>query len=139
MKSSATAASLIVAGFAGGLCATSLVDAAPVSGAAPLAGQETVTTNVTVPTFATSDSNGSMIAVTGVDITGSSVLYLIDTEARQMACYQASGGSSSTQGIKLVGARCIDLDLQLDGYKDKSDYTYRQLESEFASLDAAGE
>lgn len=133
MKSSATAASLIVAGFAGGLCATSMVSATPP------ATQETATTGLTVPTFATSDSNGSMIAVTGVDLTGSSVLYLIDTEARHMACYQAAGGSSSTQGIKLVGARRIDLDLQLDGYKDKSDYTYRELESEFSSLEAGGE
>ena len=63
----------------------------------------------------TADSNGSMIAVTGVDITGQSILYLIDTETKQICAYQASGGSSSTQGIKFVGARRIDLDLELDG------------------------
>lgn len=69
----------------------------------------------------TADSNGSMIAVTGVDITGQSILYLIDTETKQICAYQASGGSSSTQGIKFVGARRIDLDLELDGFNDKTE------------------
>ena len=81
--------------------------------------------------FATSDSNDRMIAVTGIDVTGSSVLYLIDTVSRNLAVYQAQGGTSSTQNIKLVGARNIDLDLQLDGYNDESDYTYKQLVKEF--------
>ena len=49
-----------------------------------------------------------MIAVTGVDVTGSSILYLIDTESRHLAVYQAQGGASGTQQIKLVGARNID-------------------------------
>lgn len=69
----------------------------------------------------TADSNGSMIAVTGVDITGQSILYLVDTETKQICAYQASGGSSSTQGIKFVGARRIDLDLSLDGFNDKTE------------------
>lgn len=69
----------------------------------------------------TADSNGSMIAVTGVDITGQSILYLVDTETKQINAYQASGGSSSTQGIKFVGARRIDLDLALDGFNDKTE------------------
>ena len=64
------------------------------------------------------------------------MLYLVDTESRQLACYQATGGSSSTQSIKLIGARRIDLDLQLHGYKDESDYDYRELEREFAGLEA---
>ncbi|MEO0651440.1 MAG: hypothetical protein AAFZ65_12260, partial [Planctomycetota bacterium] len=87
------------------------------------------------PAFATGDSNDAMIAVTGVDRTGSSVLYLIDTENRQLACYQANGGSSSTQSVKLIGARRIDLDLQLHGFKDESDYGYRDLEREFAQIE----
>ncbi len=70
---------------------------------------------------ATSDSNNRMIAVTGVDLTGQSVLYLVDTEAMQLACYQATGGAGGTQGIKLVGARRIDLDLMLDGFNDKTE------------------
>src|SRR5262245_21270643 len=69
-----------------------------------------------VPPVATADSNSTMIAVTGMDITGSSILYLVDTERRQLAVYQATGGGASTASIRLVGARNIDLDLRLDGY-----------------------
>ena len=86
------------------------------------------------PAFGTADSNGQMIAVTGVDVTGSSILYLVDTKARQLAVYQANGGSSSTQGLRLVGARRIDLDLELQGYSDKSEYSYRDLQKQFAEL-----
>jgi hypothetical protein len=85
-----------------------------------------------LPAIANSDSNASMIAVTGIDLTGSSILYLIDTERRQLAIYQASGGADSMQGVKLVGARKIDLDLQLEGYNDKSQYSYEELEKKFA-------
>jgi hypothetical protein len=69
----------------------------------------------------TADSNGRMIAVTGVDVTGQSILYLVDTEGQQICVYQASGGSSSTQGVKFVGARRIELDLLLDGFNDKTE------------------
>jgi hypothetical protein len=79
-----------------------------------------------------------MIAVTGVDRTGASVLYLVDTEAKQLAVYQASGGTSSSTGVKLIGARRLDLDLQLFGFNDKSDYSYRDLEKQF-SKSGAGE
>lgn len=85
----------------------------------------------TSPSFATSDSNDDMIAVTGLDITGSSVLYLIDTKSRHLAVYQAVGGSSSSS-VRLIGARNIDLDLQLDGYNDESEYSFKELEKKFA-------
>ncbi len=84
-----------------------------------------------LPAMGNSDSNGSMIAVTGIDLTGASILYLVDTVNRQLAVYQANGGSASTQGIKLVGARRIDLDLQLDGWNDRSEYSFEDLEREF--------
>lgn len=87
-----------------------------------------------LPAVATADSNGKMIAVTGIDLTGSSILYLVDTENRQLAVYQASGGADSTQGIKLVGARRIDLDLKLYGFNDKSEYSFEELEKRFAEL-----
>lgn len=89
---------------------------------------------MTVPAFGTSDSNGEMIAVTGIDVTGSSILYLIDTKGRHLAVYQANGGTESTQGLKLVGARRIDLDLELEGYFDKSEYPYRDLQKKFSDL-----
>ncbi len=87
------------------------------------------------PAYATGDSNGRMIAVTGVDITGSSVLYLIDTESQQLACYQATGGGNATNGVKLIGARKIDLDLQLIGFNDKSEVSYEELERNFKAID----
>lgn len=128
---------LLVGGFVGGLCATSLVGAAADPGSTvsvPTVAQDSSPTIPSVPAFATGDSDESMIAVTGVDITGASVLYLIDTQNRQLACYQATGGSSSTQGVKLIGARRIDLDLQLHGFKDRSDYDFRSLEREFSQI-----
>lgn len=69
----------------------------------------------------TGDSNNRMIAVTGMDLTGSSVLYLVDTITGQLCVYQASGGSKSTRGLRLVGARNISLDLRLDGFNDKTE------------------
>ena len=82
------------------------------------------------------DSNNRMIAVTGVDITGQSVLYLVDSVNMQLAVYQASGGAGATQNIKLVGARRIDLDLQLHGFNDKTEIdgqplTYDDLSARF--------
>jgi hypothetical protein len=90
-----------------------------------------------IPAFGTADSNGSMIAVTGIDVTGSSILYLVDTKGRHMAVYQANGGSDSTQGLKLVGARRIDLDLELEGYNDKSEYPVQELQKKFADIGRA--
>ncbi len=81
--------------------------------------------------YGTADSNDRMIAVTGIDVTGSSILYVIDTEHRQLAVYQASGGSASTMGLRFVAGRNIDLDLQVWGYNDKSEHTYRQMVDEF--------
>jgi hypothetical protein len=69
----------------------------------------------------TADSNRTMIAVTGVDVTGASILYLVDTENRQLAVYQGAGGGGSTQGVKFVGARNISLDMRLDGFNDKTE------------------
>jgi hypothetical protein len=69
----------------------------------------------------TADSNNRMIAVTGLDLTGQSVLYLVDTQQMQLACYQATGGAGGTQGVRLVGARRIELDMMLDGFNDKTE------------------
>ena len=83
--------------------------------------------------YGTADSNGSMIAVTGIDVTGGSLLYVIDSESKQLAVYQAQGGTSSTMNLKFVGGRRIDLDLQVYGYNDESDYSYDELQREFES------
>jgi hypothetical protein len=84
--------------------------------------------------MATADSNRTMIAVTGIDLTGSSVLYIVDTEKKQLAVYQANGGGEPTQSLRLVGARRIDLDLQIEGFNDKSQYSYEELQKRFHDL-----
>jgi hypothetical protein len=81
--------------------------------------------------FATADSNNSMIAVTGLDVTGSSILFLVDTEQKQLSVYQATGGTDSMMNVKWVGARKIDLDLRVDGFNDKSEYSYKDLAEQF--------
>jgi hypothetical protein len=91
-----------------------------------------VTVTPPYPSYATATANARMIAATGIDVTGSSILYLVDTEARQLAVYQAQGGTKSTMSVKFIGARNIDLDLQVNGYNDKSEYTYQELAEEFA-------
>ena len=92
------------------------------------------TQSTVIPTssgYGNSDSNGTMIAVTGVDVTGASLLYLVDTVGRHLTVYQASGGTKSTMNVRWVGARNIDLDLQVDGWNDRSQYTYQELADKF--------
>ena len=81
--------------------------------------------------FGTSDSNGGMIAVTGVDVTGGTLLFLVDTVGRHLSVYQAQGGTSSTANLKWIGGRNIDLDLQVDGFNDKSEMSYKALKAKF--------
>ena len=76
------------------------------------------------------EGNG-ILAVTGSYGVGTSVLYVIDTESKQLAVYEARGGSRSMRRLTLVGARRIDLDLQLRGYNDESEYQYGALEKMF--------
>lgn len=83
------------------------------------------------PAYGTADSNDRMIAVTGVDVTGGSLLFLIDTESRHLSVYQATGGTSSTSNVRWVGGRNIDLDLKVDGFNDKSEYSYKELAKRF--------
>lgn len=83
-------------------------------------------------------ANG-FLAVSGSYGVGTSVLYLIDTVNRQLAVYEARGGSAEQRRVVLVGARRIDLDLQLRGYNDRSEYQYGDLEELFQKRDRKGE
>ena len=80
-------------------------------------------------------SNGDFLAVTGSYGVGTSVLYLIDSKTRQLAVYEARGGSPDMRRIVFVGARKIDLDLQLEGYNDRSEYEYVRLRKLFEKGD----
>jgi len=84
----------------------------------------------------TASSSNGFLAVTGSYGMGTSVLYLIDTENRQLAVYEARGGSTSQHRIVMIGARRIDLDLQLHGYNDRSEYEYSDLEKLFEKRDS---
>ncbi len=128
--------------FAGGLLVAWLPSWAPLTALRPAQGgaggdaaQQAQTRSIMQPSGGTADSNGRMIAVTGTDLTGASILYLVDTENEQLVIYQASGGSSSGQGVELIGARRISLDLMLDGFNDKSDYSYKDLRKQFETRD----
>ena len=94
--------------------------------------------------FALPDEQGSsmafangFLAVTGSYGVGTSVLYLVDTETRQLAVYEARGGSPSMRRIILIAARRIDLDLQLESYNDGSEYDYPTLKRMFENRGAA--
>ena len=78
-----------------------------------------------------SASANGFLAVTGSYGIGTSVLYLVDTQNRQLAVYEARGGSAEQRRIVLVGARRIDLDLQLPSYNDRSEYEYDDLQRLF--------
>lgn len=78
-----------------------------------------------------SAATSDFLAVTGSYGVGTSVLYLIDTKARQLAVYEARGGSTEGRRVVLVGARRIDLDLQLLKYNDRSEYDYHDLRKLF--------
>ena len=85
----------------------------------------------------TAFANG-YLAVTGSYGVGTSVLYLIDTNTKQLAVYEARGGSPSMRRIMLVAARRIDLDLQLESYNDGSEYDYPTLKRMFDRRENAG-
>ena len=72
------------------------------------------------------DSNGSMIAVTGEYGNGTSVLYVIDTKTRNMAVYRSLNG----QGVQLVAAWRIDHDLKLVSFRDNTEEGFSPLELE---------
>jgi len=76
-------------------------------------------------------SANGFIAVTGSYGVGTSVLYVLDTVTRQLAIYEARGGSPGSRRVVLVGARRIDLDLELEGYNDDSEFSYRDLARRF--------
>jgi hypothetical protein len=76
-------------------------------------------------------SANGFIAVTGSYGIGTSVLYVLDTRSRQLAVYEARGGSRNSRRVQLVGARRLDLDLQLEGYNDESEFSYADLLQRF--------
>ncbi|MHC5020189.1 MAG: hypothetical protein ACYTGX_08800 [Planctomycetota bacterium] len=74
----------------------------------------------------TSGQSPNMIAVTGLIGSGVSVLYVIDTEKKQLAVYNAIGGKE----LRFVAARRIRYDMELREFNDKSPRLVRVKELE---------
>lgn len=115
--------------IAGGLLSAAGYALEPQGQGGPDQGVPTI--QMSPPMIANSDSNHRMIAVSAIDVTGNNILYIIDTITAHMAIYQANGGTKGTQGVKLVAARDISLDLQLEGLNDQSEFQYEDLYRQF--------
>lgn len=83
-----------------------------------------------------SAANG-ILAVTGSYGIGTSVLYIIDTNSRQLSVYEARGGSQGSRRVVHVGSRRIDYDLQLESFNDESKYSPTELRKLFDRRPAA--
>ncbi len=65
----------------------------------------------------TSGHAPGMIAVTGAVGSGVSALYVIDTEKKQLAVYNAMGGRE----VRFIAARRIKYDLELREFNDRTE------------------
>ena len=80
---------------------------------------------------ASADSGKRYVAVTGPYQEGVSLLYVLDQKTQHLVVYEARGGAANSHRVMFVGARNIELDTQLDGFNDESEYTHQDLEEEF--------
>ena len=97
------------------------------------------------PGGGTSDSNNRAVALSASVGGGESAVYYFDTVAQRLLVYQYRGrlvsgdrplGKNDRGGLRLLAARRIDLDLKLNGYRDLSEKTRRELK---VIMDAAKE
>ena len=72
---------------------------------------------------ATANSNGSMIAVTGAVGSGTSVLWLVDTEQKRVSVYRSENGKN----LVWVAARSVAHDFTVEGYHDESSLSAEEL------------
>jgi hypothetical protein len=64
-----------------------------------------------------------MIAVTGDVGSGTSVLWLIDTEKKRISVYRSKNGKN----IEWVASRNVELDFKVEGYHDESALSAEEL------------
>jgi hypothetical protein len=72
---------------------------------------------------ATADSDGRMIAVTGAVGSGTSVLWLVDTETKRVSVYRSELGKN----LVWVAARNVAHDFKVEGYNDESSKSAEEL------------
>lgn len=73
------------------------------------------------------DGGRRYVAVTGPYQDGVSLLYVLDQKADRLMVYEGKGGAANSREVGLVGVRNINLDSQLDGFNDDSEYSYQEL------------
>jgi hypothetical protein len=83
----------------------------------------------------TSDANRRSIALSASVGGGVSVVYYFDTVAQRLCIYQYSPGNRG--GLKLLAARLIEYDLKLEGYRDVSEKTPREMRQAWESAQEA--
>jgi len=76
-------------------------------------------------TASDSDSNNRFVAVTTPIGSGESVTFVIDSEKEQLLVYRFV----RNEGLRLVAARKIDMDLELSAYNDRSDFSRDELKA----------
>ena len=67
----------------------------------------------------------------------SAVLFVVDPVTRSLAAYEALPGEKG--GVRLLGARRIEHDLELAKYRDLSEFSYFELRDRKAALDRGAE
>jgi hypothetical protein len=73
--------------------------------------------------------NNRAIALSGSVGSGESVVYYIDTESQRLCVYQYRPGERG--GLSLLAARHIDMDLKLEGYRDRSEKSRDDLKADY--------
>ena len=92
-----------------------------------------------IPGGGTGDSNNRGIALAASIGGGESAVYYFDTVAQRLLVYQYKGivqgskplDASDRGGLRLLAARHLDFDLQLEGYRDLSEWTRTRMQKAF--------
>jgi hypothetical protein len=84
---------------------------------------------------AAQDSGGGLMVSSALGAT-SALLFVVDPDTRTLAAYEAIPGQEG--GLRLVGARKIDQDLRLTGYRDLSEYSHSEFKEQFEKGPSGG-
>lgn len=84
------------------------------------------------PGAGTAAWNNRAIALAGSVGGGETVVYYFDTEAQRLLVYQYRTGDKG--GVSLLAARHFDMDLKLEGYRDRSEKSRDQLKEDYDKM-----
>ncbi len=71
------------------------------------------------------DAAGSKLLISSTIGATSAFLWVVDPETRNLAVYEATPGDAG--GLRLLGARKIEHDLDLAKFRDRSEYSFEEL------------